>query len=46
MFLTVRGVTSIEADFTLPTCKGLFNIFHPVCRRNQLILFYWHAFRL
>jgi len=29
MFLTIRGITSIPSDFTLPTCKGLFNIFHP-----------------
>lgn len=29
MFLTIRGVTSIASDFTLPTCKGLLHIFHP-----------------
>jgi len=31
MFLTVRGVTSLGSDYVLPTCKGLLNIFHPVC---------------
>jgi hypothetical protein len=37
MFLTVRGVTSLASDYTLPTCLGLFNIFHPVCsdRKND-----------
>lgn len=30
MFLTVRGVTSLAPDYTLPTCLGLLNIFHPV----------------
>lgn len=31
MFLTVRGITSLASDYTLPTCLGLLNIFHPVC---------------
>uniref|UniRef100_A0A2D4HG24 DDHD domain-containing protein n=1 Tax=Micrurus lemniscatus lemniscatus TaxID=129467 RepID=A0A2D4HG24_MICLE len=30
MFLTVRGVNRIDPTYTLPTCKGFFNIFHPV----------------
>ncbi|XP_019478183.1 phospholipase DDHD2 isoform X4 [Meleagris gallopavo] len=30
MFLTVRGVKRINPDYSLPTCKGFFNIFHPV----------------
>ena len=30
MFLTVRGVTSLAPNYTLPTCVGLLNIFHPV----------------
>ncbi|CAF1049147.1 unnamed protein product, partial [Didymodactylos carnosus] len=29
MFLTVRGINSLAQDYELPTCKGLFNIFHP-----------------
>ncbi|XP_026573019.1 phospholipase DDHD2 [Pseudonaja textilis] len=29
MFLTVRGVNRIDPTYTLPTCKGFFNIFHP-----------------
>uniref|UniRef100_A0A8C8E525 DDHD domain containing 2 n=1 Tax=Otus sunia TaxID=257818 RepID=A0A8C8E525_9STRI len=29
MFLTVRGVKRINPDYTLPTCRGFFNIFHP-----------------
>jgi hypothetical protein len=43
MFLTVRGVTSIASDFTLPTCKGLLNIFHPVSLENPL---YYESFLL
>jgi hypothetical protein len=37
MFLTVRGITSLAPDYTLPTCLGLLNIFHPVCfnRKNS-----------
>lgn len=30
MFLTVRGVKRIDPSYSLPTCKGFFNIFHPV----------------
>uniref|UniRef100_A0A673LU43 SEC23-interacting protein-like n=1 Tax=Sinocyclocheilus rhinocerous TaxID=307959 RepID=A0A673LU43_9TELE len=30
MFLTVRGVEKIEESYQLPTCKGFFNIYHPV----------------
>uniref|UniRef100_A0A8B9GXX8 SEC23 interacting protein n=1 Tax=Astyanax mexicanus TaxID=7994 RepID=A0A8B9GXX8_ASTMX len=30
MFLTVRGVERIEENYRLPTCKGFFNIYHPV----------------
>ncbi|XP_034617872.1 phospholipase DDHD2 isoform X2 [Trachemys scripta elegans] len=29
MFLTVRGVKRIDPTYSLPTCKGFFNIFHP-----------------
>ncbi|KAM6431640.1 triacylglycerol hydrolase DDHD2 isoform 1-T2 [Liasis olivaceus] len=29
MFLTVRGVNRIDPTYTLPTCKGFFNVFHP-----------------
>ncbi|XP_040473839.1 phospholipase DDHD2 [Falco naumanni] len=29
MFLTVRGVKRIDPNYSLPTCKGFFNIFHP-----------------
>ncbi|XP_028159172.1 uncharacterized protein LOC114351976 isoform X2 [Ostrinia furnacalis] len=29
MFECIRGVKSLGADFTLPTCKNFFNIFHP-----------------
>ncbi|XP_012579311.1 PREDICTED: SEC23-interacting protein isoform X1 [Condylura cristata] len=30
MFLTVRGVDRIEENYRLPTCKGFFNIYHPL----------------
>ncbi|KAL2083637.1 hypothetical protein ACEWY4_021410 [Coilia grayii] len=30
MFLTVRGLESIEENYQLPTCKGFFNIYHPL----------------
>ncbi|XP_069944243.1 SEC23-interacting protein isoform X4 [Cherax quadricarinatus] len=29
MFITVRGIDTIGPDFQLPTCKRVFNIFHP-----------------
>jgi hypothetical protein len=29
MFLTVRGIETIGADFRLPTCATVYNIFHP-----------------
>jgi len=31
MFLTVRGVETLGENFSLPSCPGIFNIFHPVC---------------
>lgn len=30
MFLTVRGVEKIEETYQLPTCKGFFNVYHPL----------------
>ncbi|XP_062988801.1 SEC23-interacting protein isoform X2 [Elgaria multicarinata webbii] len=30
VFLTVRGVDKIDENYTLPTCKGFFNIYHPL----------------
>ncbi|CAJ1066588.1 SEC23-interacting protein isoform X1 [Xyrichtys novacula] len=30
MFLTVRGLEKIEDTYQLPTCKGFFNIYHPL----------------
>ncbi|KAM5142374.1 SEC23-interacting protein isoform 2-T2 [Mantella aurantiaca] len=30
MFLTVRGLNKIEENYRLPTCKGFFNIYHPL----------------
>ncbi|XP_040923529.1 SEC23-interacting protein isoform X2 [Betta splendens] len=30
MFLTVRGMEKIEETYQLPTCKGFFNIYHPL----------------
>ncbi|XP_056408420.1 SEC23-interacting protein isoform X2 [Hyla sarda] len=30
MFLTVRGLTRIDDNYRLPTCKGFFNIYHPL----------------
>lgn len=30
MFLTVRGLEKIEENYQLPTCKGFFNIYHPL----------------
>ncbi|XP_072095621.1 SEC23-interacting protein [Mobula birostris] len=30
MFLTVRGLEKIDENYRLPTCKGFFNIYHPL----------------
>ncbi|XP_053548631.1 SEC23-interacting protein isoform X2 [Bombina bombina] len=30
MFLTVRGLDKIDEHYRLPTCKGFFNIYHPL----------------
>ncbi|NXA16952.1 S23IP protein, partial [Ibidorhyncha struthersii] len=30
VFLTVRGVEKIDENYKLPTCKGFFNIYHPL----------------
>ncbi|XP_036591132.1 SEC23-interacting protein isoform X1 [Trichosurus vulpecula] len=30
VFLTVRGVDKIDENYRLPTCKGFFNIYHPL----------------
>lgn len=30
MFLTVRGLKRIDPNYKFPTCKGFFNIYHPV----------------
>ncbi|XP_045710089.1 SEC23-interacting protein isoform X1 [Phyllostomus hastatus] len=30
VFLTIRGVDRIEESYRLPTCKGFFNIYHPL----------------
>ncbi|MBN3324358.1 S23IP protein, partial [Atractosteus spatula] len=30
MFLTVRGLEKIEESYHLPTCRGFFNIYHPL----------------
>lgn len=30
VFLTVRGVEKIDESYRFPTCKGFFNIYHPV----------------
>ncbi|NXX76382.1 S23IP protein, partial [Urocolius indicus] len=30
VFLTVRGVEKIDEKYRLPTCKGFFNIYHPL----------------
>ncbi|KAM4033722.1 SEC23-interacting protein [Anomaloglossus baeobatrachus] len=30
MFLTVRGMDRIDENYRLPTCKGFFNIYHPL----------------
>ncbi len=35
MFVTVRGFGSIGDKYELPTCKGFFNIFHPVSAINK-----------
>ncbi|XP_046907480.1 phospholipase DDHD2-like [Hypomesus transpacificus] len=29
MFLTVRGLKRIDPNYSLPTCKSFYNIFHP-----------------
>ncbi|XP_039532634.1 phospholipase DDHD2 isoform X2 [Pimephales promelas] len=29
MFLTVRGLKRIDPNYSFPTCKGFYNIFHP-----------------
>lgn len=36
MFLTVRGLEKIEETYQLPTCKGFFNIYHPVYNSSHL----------
>lgn len=38
MFLTVRGVEKIEEGYQLPTCRGFFNIYHPVCSSSSLFI--------
>lgn len=50
MFLTVRGVEKIEESYQLPTCKGFFNIYHPVScvlacltASLQLHLIFWKS---
>ncbi|KAG8435801.1 hypothetical protein GDO86_013661 [Hymenochirus boettgeri] len=30
MFLTVRGLDKIDEHYRLPTCRGFFNIYHPL----------------
>ncbi|XP_044296031.1 SEC23-interacting protein isoform X1 [Varanus komodoensis] len=30
VLLTVRGVSKIDENYRLPTCKGFFNIYHPL----------------
>nr|XP_060624519.1 SEC23-interacting protein isoform X1 [Anolis sagrei ordinatus]XP_060624520.1 SEC23-interacting protein isoform X1 [Anolis sagrei ordinatus] len=30
IFLTVRGVEKIDENYRFPTCKGFFNIYHPL----------------
>lgn len=37
MFLTVRGVKRIDPNYSLPTCKGFFNIYHPVGTRTRAV---------
>lgn len=39
MFLTVRGLEKIEENYQLPTCKGFFNIYHPVSQSFSDISF-------
>ncbi|XP_070132827.1 proline-rich protein 36 isoform X2 [Drosophila bipectinata] len=29
MFVTIRGIDKLGLDFSLPTCPGFYNIFHP-----------------
>lgn len=38
MFLTVRGLEKIEETYQLPTCKGFFNIYHPVSCSSHLCI--------
>ncbi|XP_064229864.1 SEC23-interacting protein isoform X1 [Aotus nancymaae] len=30
MFLTIRGIDRIDENYSLPTCKAFFNIYHPL----------------
>lgn len=39
MFLTVRGLKRIDPNYKFPTCKGFFNIYHPVSI-GQLLCFF------
>lgn len=39
MFLTVRGLKRIDPNYKFPTCKGFFNIYHPVSI-GRLLWFY------
>ncbi|XP_023281544.1 SEC23-interacting protein isoform X2 [Seriola lalandi dorsalis] len=43
MFLTVRGLEKIEETYQLPTCKGFFNIYHPVCRYSSVQRHFIHS---
>lgn len=36
MCLTIRGVARIDENYRLPTCKGFFNIYHPVSELNLI----------
>ena len=35
MFMTTRGIDAIGEDYSLPTCDGFFNIFHPVSKHRR-----------
>lgn len=37
MFLTVRGLKRIDPNYSFPTCKCFYNIYHPVSNHSTLL---------
>lgn len=39
MFLTVRGLKQIDPNYSFPTCKSFYNIYHPVRNYSTYLLY-------